>query len=63
MTPTTRLEPLDIARARQLFGLLQQASNDPRAALALDDQGRVIGLVEADDPRPRHLLGDLDVHA
>jgi hypothetical protein len=63
MNQTTRLEPLDADRARQLFDLLRQASRDDRTALALDDQGRVTGLVEADDPRPQHLLGDLDVHA
>jgi hypothetical protein len=63
MNQTTRLEPLDAGRARELFALLRQASNDDRTALALDDHGRVTGLVDADDPTPQHLLGDLDVHA
>jgi hypothetical protein len=63
MSPTTRLEPLSAGRARELFDLLRQASRDDRTALALDDQGRVTGLVQADDPSPEHLLGDLDVHA
>ena len=63
MNATTRLEPLDDGRARQLFELLRQASADDRTALALDDQGRVTGLAQADEPQPRHLLGDLDVHA
>jgi hypothetical protein len=63
MNPATRLEPLEAGRARQLFDLLRQASQDDHTALALDDQGHVTGLVQDDDPRPRHLLGDLDVHA
>jgi hypothetical protein len=63
MNQTTRLEPLDPGRARELFKLLRRASDDDRTALALDDQGRVTGLVDADDPTPQHLLGDLDVHA
>jgi hypothetical protein len=63
VNPTTRLEPLDGGRARRLFDLLEQASRDEHTALALDDQGHVTGLVPADDPRPQHLLGDLDVHA
>jgi hypothetical protein len=63
MNSTTRLEPLSPARAEELFGMLRQASRDDDTALALDDRGYATGLTQADDPRPRHLLGDLDVHA
>jgi hypothetical protein len=63
MPQTTRLEPLSAERARQLFDLMRQAQDGPDTALALDDEGRVIGVVGADDPAPAHLLGDLDVHA
>jgi hypothetical protein len=57
------LEPLTAGRARQLFDLMRQAQGGADAALALDDEGRVLGVVPADDPGPEHLLGDLDVHA
>jgi hypothetical protein len=63
MPPTTRLEPLPAERARQVLDLLRQAREGTDTALALDGDGRVIGLVPADDPGPEHLLGDLDVHA
>jgi hypothetical protein len=57
------LEPLTAERARQLSDLMRQAQDGADAALALDDEGRVLGVVPADDPGPEHLLGDLDVHA
>jgi hypothetical protein len=63
MPPSTRLEPLTSERARQLFDVIRQAQEGTDTALALDEEGRVIGVVPADDPRPEHLLGDLDVHA
>jgi hypothetical protein len=59
----TRFEPLPADRARQLFDLMAEVRDDPDTALALDDAGRVTGVVPADAPRQRHLLGDLDVHA
>ncbi len=63
MNDTTYLEPLSPARAQQLLELMQRASRDDGSALALDADGRVIGLVGASDEREEHLLGDLDVHA
>jgi hypothetical protein len=57
------LELLPVERARQVAALMRQAQELPDAALALDGEGRVIGIVPADDPEPQHLLGDLDVHA
>jgi hypothetical protein len=63
MSPTTRLEPLPAERARRLFDLLHQAQDGADSALALDEDGRVLGVVPADAPGPQHLLGDLDVHA
>jgi hypothetical protein len=63
MTQATRLEPLPPARARQLLGLMRQAHADPDTALALDEGGHLLGVVPAEDPRPEHVLGDLDVHA
>jgi hypothetical protein len=63
MSQTTRLEPLSIERARELRDLMRQVQDGTDSALALDDEGRVIGVVPAEDPGPEHLLGDLDVHA
>jgi hypothetical protein len=63
MSQTTRLEPLTPERARQVFDLMRQSQHKVDTALALDAEGRVIGVVPADDPEPEHLLGDLDVHA
>jgi hypothetical protein len=60
---TTRLEPLSAARARKLMDLMQRTRRDDASALALDDSGRVTGVVLANDPDEEHLLGDLDVHA
>lgn len=62
MTGATRLEPLAPERANRLFEMMQQAQADAKA-LALDDDGFVTELVDEDDPRERHLLRDLDVHA
>jgi hypothetical protein len=42
---------------------MRQVRGETDSALALDDEGRVIGVVPADDPGPEHLLGDFDVHA
>jgi hypothetical protein len=63
MSQTTRLEPLTPERARQVFDLMRQSQNQIDAALALDAEGRVIGVVPVDAPELEHLLGDLDVHA
>lgn len=63
MSAATRLEPLAPERARELFRLLQDAQQNPARALALDDHGRVTGVVAADDQEQEHLLRDLDVHA
>jgi hypothetical protein len=49
MTESTRLEPLTEERARELLGLLQQVSADETRGLALDAEGRVLGLVGVDD--------------
>jgi hypothetical protein len=63
MSQSTRLEPLRPERARQVLDLMRQVQNGADTALALDGEGRVIGVVPVDDPGPQHLLGDLDVHA
>jgi hypothetical protein len=63
MISSTRLEPLTEGRARELLGLLHQVSEDESTGLALDADGRVLGVVAVDDPRAEHVLGDLDVHA
>jgi hypothetical protein len=63
MSQRTHLEPLRDDRARQVLDLMRQAQNGADTALALDAEGRVLGVVPADDPGPQHLLGDLDVHA
>ena len=63
VTDMTCLEPIPPARARHLLEFMQRTSRDDGSALALDASGRVTGLVDADDDREEHLLGDLDVHA
>jgi hypothetical protein len=63
MSDATRLEPLSAERARQVMELLRRSQDDANAGLALDDQGRVLGLVGVADPGTEHMLGDLDVHA
>lgn len=63
MSTITRLEPLSDERARELFEMLRQTSGDESRGLALDDQGRVVGVVGAEDTEAEHVLGDLDVHA
>jgi hypothetical protein len=63
MSTNTRLEPLSPERARQLFEMLRQTSGDEAAGLALDDRGRVLGVVGAEETDAEHVLGDLDVHA
>jgi hypothetical protein len=63
MPPTTRLEPVSRARARELLDLMRRARDDADSALVLTDEGRVTGVVPGDDPEAEHLLGDLDVHA
>jgi hypothetical protein len=61
VSEVTYLEPLSVERAGELFELLH--ASGPDSALALDAEGRVLGVVPADEPNARHLLGDLDVHA
>jgi hypothetical protein len=63
MENATRLVPLAPERARELLGLMREAQAGDGRALALDAEGRVLGVVGADDPEAEHLLGDLDVHA
>jgi len=63
MSQRTRLEPLPPERARQVLAFMQQTGAGNDTALALDDDGRVLGIVGATDPEPDHVLGDLDVHA
>ena len=63
MDTNTCFEPLPADRARQLCDLMGQVQQDPDTALALDGEGRVVGVVPAATPRERHLLGDFDVHA
>jgi hypothetical protein len=63
MRTSTKLEPLAPARARELARLLAEQAGDPLKGLALDDSGSVTGIVQSNDPRPRHILSDLDVHA
>lgn len=59
----THLQPLAPDRARQIADLLRRVQDDPTHGIALDDQGRVTGVVPVDDPQAEHVLGDLDVHA
>jgi hypothetical protein len=63
MSDHTRLEPLTPERARQLFGMMREAQDSDGKALALDNEGRLTAVVEADDLQEQHLLRDLDVHA
>jgi hypothetical protein len=63
MSATTRLEPLSPERARELFEMLRQTSANDAAGLALDDQGRVLGVVGAEETEADDGLGDRDVHA
>jgi hypothetical protein len=46
-----------------LFEMLRQTSGDEARGLALDEQGRVLGVVGAEETDAEHVLGDLDVHA
>ncbi|HKI38459.1 MAG TPA: hypothetical protein VKA46_41810 [Gemmataceae bacterium] len=63
MSTNTRLEPLSAERARQLCEMLRRTSAGDAAALALDEEGRVLGVVGAEETDAEHVLGDLDVHA
>jgi hypothetical protein len=63
MDSVTRLDPLTPARARELLDRMRAVQNDESRGLLLDGDGRVVGVVGADDPEAEHLLGDLDVHA
>jgi hypothetical protein len=63
MSEITRLEPLTPERARQVLDQMRHLEHRADTGLALDAEGRVVGVVPADDPEPEHLLGDLDVHA
>jgi hypothetical protein len=63
MENVTRLEPLSPARARELLALMRDVQPQESRALLLDAEGRVQGVVGADDTEAEHLLGDLDVHA
>jgi hypothetical protein len=63
MENVTRLQPLSPARARELLDLMRDVQHEENRALLLDGEGRVQGIVGADDPEADHLLGDLDVHA
>jgi hypothetical protein len=59
----TRLETLPLARARTLLDDMRRAHREPNGALAVDGEGRVLGVVRADDPVARPQLVDFDVHA
>jgi hypothetical protein len=61
MTASTPLEPLSADCARELLNLLERAGEDDATALALDADGRVLGVVGAEDCRAEHLPGDLAV--
>ena len=63
MENVTRLHPLPPTRARELLELMRDVQHDESRALLLDGDGRVQGVVGADDTDAEHLLGDLDVHA
>lgn len=63
MHATTQLEPITATRAEELFRLVKAAEEDDNKAIALDEEGFATRIVDVDDPRQKHLLGDLDVHA
>jgi hypothetical protein len=63
MAVHTCLEPLSTERAEELFGMLTEARDDESRAIALDDAGRVTGLVDVEHNAEEHLIADLDVHA
>lgn len=63
MPVTTLLEPITRTRAEEVFHMLKTVGHNENKAIALDDKGYATGVVEVDDPRQEHLLGDLDVHA
>jgi hypothetical protein len=43
--------------------MMEEVQKDANNGLALDEQGRVLRVVEVRDTEVDHLLGDLDVHA
>ena len=63
MNPSTRLEPLTADSARELLELLRTAGEDDGIALALDGEGRVLGVVGASDYCAECVPGDRDVRA
>jgi hypothetical protein len=63
MTPDTCLRPLGADRARELFEQFRTVQNDEHKGIALDDRGRVTGVIDVEDPTAEHVLGDFDVHA
>ena len=63
MDESTALAPLDHDRAVELLALMEHSQTHADSAIALDADGRVLGVVGADDRNEEHLLRDLDVHA
>jgi hypothetical protein len=63
MFTLTQLAPIGVRRAQELFDQLRSASQEHDMGLALDEQGRVVGLISVDVEEQEHTLGDLDVHA
>lgn len=59
----TELAPMPSDRARSVASMMKLVSERDDLGLELDDRGRVERVVRVDDPRPRNVLGDLDVHA
>lgn len=66
MSATTRivsLRPMDRQRADRLASMFRSVQNQPTQGLALDRDGRVTSVVDADSPDTFAILGDFDVHA
>jgi hypothetical protein len=63
MCRSTRLEPFPAEQARQWLEWMPESTADESAALMLDDQGRLLGIVGADAPLAEHRLGNRDVLA
>jgi hypothetical protein len=58
-----RPEPLSVEQVRQLFDRLHESATDDGTALAVDRDGRVLGLVGPDDGRAEPGVGDPGVCA
>jgi hypothetical protein len=63
MSVMTALEPLSVDQTQELFERLDESATDDGTALAVDEDGRVLGLVGPDDGRAEHAVDDLRASA